>query len=109
QAAFLPVGALACHPLPLLDQLADLLPALVTDLGVELRTARGTDGLAALLADLLVDLVPALRLHRLAALASDLLVERTAALLGDFCAAFAAILGPRHSPLLLPPHFPTPA
>src|SRR5207237_24753 len=96
QAAFL-LRSLARHPLPLLDQLADLLSALVTDLGVELRTARGTDGLAALLADLLVELVPALRLHRLAALAADLLVERTAALLGDFYAAFASGLGHGHS------------
>src|SRR5205085_2248102 len=106
QPAFLLLRSLAGHPLPLLDQLADLLPALVTDLGVELRTARGTDGLAALLADLLVELVPALRLHRLAALAADLFVERTAALLGDFYAAFASGLGHGHSALLLLRHFP---
>src|SRR5437899_9943545 len=101
QAAFFFRGGFAGHPLPLLDQLADLLSALVTDLGIELRPARGTDGLAALLADLLVELVPALRLHRLAALASDLLVERTAALLGDFYAAFASSLAHGHSALLL--------
>src|SRR5205085_11777090 len=71
QPAFLFRSSLAGHPLPLFDQLAHLLAALVTDLGVELRAASGTDGLAALLANLLVELVPALRLHRLAALASD--------------------------------------
>src|SRR5438105_6046201 len=103
QPAFLLLG-FASHPLALLDQLADLLPALVTDLGVELRTACGPDRLAALLADLLVELVPALRLDGLAALAADLLVERAAALLGDLHSALAARLGYRHSTLLVLRH-----
>src|SRR6266478_5008564 len=47
--AFLPLLRFARHPLALLDQLADLLSALVTDLGIELRTARGPDRLTALL------------------------------------------------------------
>src|SRR5215813_4721140 len=97
--------ALAGQPLPLLDQLTHLLAALVTDLRVELRAARGTDGLAALLADLLVELVSALRLDRLPALASDLLVEGPAALLGDLHSALAASLGNGHSTLLLLRHF----
>src|SRR2546426_1004311 len=103
QPAFLLLG-FASHPFALLDQLADLLPALVTDLGVELRTACGPDRLAALLADLLVELVPALRLDGLAALASDLLVERAAALLGDLHSALAPRLGYRHSALLVLRH-----
>src|SRR3989441_4558569 len=100
QPAFLLLG-FASHPFALLDQLADLLPALVTDLGVELRTACGPDRLAALLADLLVELVPALRLDGLAALAADLLIERAAALLGHLHSALAARLGNRHSALLV--------
>src|SRR3989475_5286783 len=99
QPAFLLLG-FASHPFALLDQLADLLPALVTDLGVELRTACGPDRLAALLADLLVELVPALRLDGLAALASDLLVEGAAPLLRDLHAALAPRLGNSHSALL---------
>src|SRR6202162_776807 len=105
QPAF-PFLRFADHPLPLLDQLADLLPALVPDLRVELRTARGTDGLAALLADLLVELVPALRLDGLTALATNLLVERAAALPGDFHAALSPGLCNGHSALLLLRHFP---
>src|SRR3989475_632835 len=103
QPAFLLLG-FASHPLALLDQLADLLPALVTDLGVELRTACGPDRLAALLADLLVELVPALRLDGLAALAADLLAELAAALLGDLHSALAARLAYRHSTLLVLRH-----
>src|ERR1700682_2388766 len=83
EPAFL-LGRLSGHPLPLLDELADLLPALVADLRVELGAARRTDRLATLLADLLVELVPALRLDRLTAFAADLLVECACALLGDF-------------------------
>src|SRR3989442_12779298 len=134
QPAFLLLG-FASHPLALLDQLADLLPALVTDLGVELRTACGPDRLAALLADLLVELVPALRLdglaalladllverpaplrlHRLAALAADLLVEGMPVFVAHRLAALAACLRPPHRALLLaralvrhsrPPHTP---
>src|SRR5437899_1998136 len=101
QAAFLFRGGFAGHPLPLLDQLADLLSALVTDLGIELRTTGGPDRLAALLADLLVELVPALRLDGLAALAADLFIERAAALLGHLHSALAARLGNRHSALLV--------
>src|SRR5438445_1688664 len=100
-AAFLPLRRFARHPLALLDQLADLLSALVTDLGIELRTTGGPDRLAALLADLLVELVPALRLDGLAALAADLLIERAAALLGHLHSALAARLGNRHSALLV--------
>src|SRR5438309_125972 len=97
QAAFFFRGGFAGHPLPLLDQLADLLSALVTDLGIELRTTGGPDRLAALLADLLVELVPALRLDGLAALAADLFIERAAALLGHLHSALAARLGDRHA------------
>src|SRR2546430_16575106 len=64
--------------LPLLDQLADLLAALVTNLRVELGTAARAHALSALLADLLVELVPAFRLDGLSALLADLLVEGAA-------------------------------
>src|SRR5262245_45033089 len=59
-----------------LDQLADLLPALV--------------------ADLLVELVPALVAHGLAALAADLLVELVPALVADLLTTLAARLADRH-------------
>src|SRR2546422_45534 len=91
QPAFLLLG-FASHPFALLDQLADLLPALVTDLGVELRTACGPDRLAALLADLLVEAGAPLRLDRVAALLADLLVERPAPLRLHRLAALAADL-----------------
>src|SRR5438270_13511245 len=70
-----PGGGSAAQPLSLLDQLADLLATLVTDLRVELRSAARAHALSALLADLLVELVPAFRLDGLAALLADLLVE----------------------------------
>src|SRR5262249_19639648 len=97
-------GRLAGQPLSLLDQLADLLPALVADLRVELGAPRRADALAALLADLLVELVPALRLDRLAPLASDLLVEGPSALLGDLHAALASGFCDRHPALLVLRH-----
>src|SRR5205085_10555980 len=90
--------------LPLLDQLADLLAALVTNLRVELGTTAGAHALSALLADLLVELVPALRLDGLAALLADLLVEGPAALLRDLHASLAPCLGNRHPALLLVRH-----
>src|SRR5205085_1216288 len=104
EPAFFLLLRFAGHPLPLLDQLADLLSALVADLRVELGTSRGADRLAALLADLLVELVPPLGLDRLAALAADLLVERPAALLGDLHAALAPGLCNGHPALLLVCH-----
>src|SRR5258708_19015602 len=98
-------GRFLRHPLALLDQLADLLAALMADLRVELGTARGTDGLAALLADLLVELMPTLGLDRLAALAADLLVERPAPLLGHLHSAPAPGFCNGHPALLLVCHF----
>src|SRR5512138_3462476 len=105
--------------LPLLDQLADLVPtlaadllvegraalgldglaALLADLLVEARPALGLDGVAALLADLLVELAAALGLHGLSALLADLLVELAAAGLADAHAALPARLGDRHRSL----------
>src|SRR5207248_591696 len=90
--------------LPLLDQFADLLAALVTDLRVELGTTAGAHALSALLADLLVELVPALRLDGLPALLADLLVEGAAALLRDLHASLASSFGYRHPALLLVRH-----
>src|SRR5207248_9604072 len=90
--------------LPLLDQLADLLAALVTDLRVELGTTARAHALSALLADLLVELVPALRLDGLPALLADLLVEGAAALLRDLHASLASSFGYRHPALLLVRH-----
>src|SRR5207248_2307543 len=104
-ALFLLRSSLPRHPLPLLDQLTDLLPALVADLRVELGPSRCAHRLSALLADLLVELVPALRLDRLAALAADLLVEGPAAFLGDFHAALAPGFRNGHPALLLLRHF----
>src|SRR5205823_2156456 len=49
EPAFFLLLRFAGHPLPLFDQLADLLSALVADLRIELGTARGADRLAALL------------------------------------------------------------
>src|SRR5262249_745156 len=103
QPLFAP-GRLAGQPLSLLDQLADLLPALVADLRVELGAPRRADALAALLADLLVELVPAPRLDPLAPRASDLLVEGPSALLGDLHAALASGFCDRHPALLVLRH-----
>src|SRR5512142_1277047 len=75
RCAGLLLGAL----LPLLDQLADLVPALPADLLVEGRAPLRLDGLSALLADLLVAL--------------------PAASLADTHAALPARLGDRHRPL----------
>src|SRR5437879_530390 len=96
--------AAATQPLPLLDQLADLLATLVTNLRVELGTAAGAHALSALLADLLVELVPALRFDGLSALLADLLVEGASALLRDFHASLATRFGNRHPALLLVRH-----
>src|SRR5439155_1736870 len=86
-AAFLPLRRFARHPLALLDQLADLLSALVTDLGIELRTARGPHRLTALLADLLVELDAPLVANAFAALAAGF---------GDRHAAFSVAAGLDH-------------
>src|SRR5438445_8702929 len=101
QAAFLFRGGFAGHPLPLLDELADLLSPLVTDLGIELRTTGGPDRLAALLADLLVELVPALRLDGLAALVADLLIECPSAFRLHGLRAVERRLGNHRSALLV--------
>src|SRR6266498_2770792 len=105
--------------LALLDELADLVPALAADLLVEGRAplrldglaallpdllveagaALGLDGVAALLADLLVELAAPLGLHGLAALLADLLVELAAPRLADPHAALATGLRDRHRPL----------
>src|SRR5690606_480230 len=77
-------------PLAPLDQLADPLPALVADLGVEARALLAGDGLAALAADLLIEGVAALARHGPAALAADLLVEVVTVALGDDPAALLA-------------------
>src|SRR5512138_1905370 len=85
--------------LPLLDQLADLVPTLAADLLVERRAALGLDGLAALLADLLVEARAALGLDGVAALLADLLVELAAAGLADADAPLATGLRDRHRAL----------
>src|SRR5438132_1422553 len=86
QPAFLLLG-FASHPLALLDELADLLPALVTDLLVERRAILVPDGLTALSPP------------ELTTLAADLLVELDAPLVADALAALAAGFGDRHAAL----------
>src|SRR5207248_5594440 len=104
EPAFFLLLRFAGHPLSLLDQLADLLSALVADLRIELGTTRRANRFSALLADLLVELVSPLCLDRLAALAADLLVERPAALLRHLHAALAAGFRHGHATLLLVCH-----
>src|SRR5690348_1699194 len=80
-----------------LYELTDLLPALVTDVLVELMAALGSDLFAALATDVLVEFVAALGSDLFAALATDVLVELMAALGGDLFAALASGLLDRHT------------